>query len=280
MTWGPREFLRLTGRAMTLIGVYHQLFRIEKSFRMANSDLQPRPIYDRTRDSIEAYLTIVFAARPVSRWIEHQTGRSIRKFVKTARRYRTVQIQAGPHTTTPRITSVLTGLAAPPAAGRLLLTGSPRFAEVGIDLTSCRGHELGDFSPGSLQLRINRRALPARRRSVKPRTRSGGDVGGHALNVSLSQLARGTRADEPGLLTRLACELHHDALSRDADSSDLRRWRAVRRRHAHQAPIRFRGLQGLHPRTGRQHPPRKPTAPPTPHGRPGGIDLRRPPPGH
>jgi hypothetical protein len=34
------------------------------------------------------------------RWIEHQTGWSIRKFVKTARRYRTIQIQAGPHTIT------------------------------------------------------------------------------------------------------------------------------------------------------------------------------------
>ena len=32
----------------------------------------------------------------VSRWIEHQTGWSIRRLVKTARRYRTIQIQAGP----------------------------------------------------------------------------------------------------------------------------------------------------------------------------------------
>ena len=40
------------------------------------------------------------AALAVSRWIEHQTGWSIRKFVKTARRYRTVEIQAGPHTIT------------------------------------------------------------------------------------------------------------------------------------------------------------------------------------
>jgi hypothetical protein len=45
-------------------------------------------------------VTIVFAALAVSRWIEHQTGWSIRKFVKTARRYRTVEIQAGPHTIT------------------------------------------------------------------------------------------------------------------------------------------------------------------------------------
>ena len=33
--------------------------------------------------------------RNPSRWIEHQTGWSIRKFIKTARRYRTIQIQAG-----------------------------------------------------------------------------------------------------------------------------------------------------------------------------------------
>jgi hypothetical protein len=83
-----------------VIGSYHQLFQIEKSFRMAKSDLQARPIYHRTRDSIEAHLTIVFAALAVSRWIEHQTGWSIRKFVKTARRYRTVQIQAGDHVIT------------------------------------------------------------------------------------------------------------------------------------------------------------------------------------
>jgi hypothetical protein len=83
-----------------VIGSYHQLFQIERSFRMAKSDLQARPIYHRTRDSIEAHLTIVFAALAVSRWIEAATGWSIRKFVKTARRYRTVQIQAGAHVIT------------------------------------------------------------------------------------------------------------------------------------------------------------------------------------
>ncbi len=57
-----------------VIGAYHHLFQIEKSFRMAESDLQARPICHRTRDSIEAHLTIVFAALAVSRWIEHQTG--------------------------------------------------------------------------------------------------------------------------------------------------------------------------------------------------------------
>jgi hypothetical protein len=42
----------------------------------------------------------VFAALAVSRWIEHRTGWSIRKFVRTARRYRIIEIQAGPHTIT------------------------------------------------------------------------------------------------------------------------------------------------------------------------------------
>jgi Transposase DDE domain len=81
-------------------GSYHRLFEIEKSFRMSKSDLQARPIYHRKRDSIEAHLTIVFAALAVGRWIESQTGWSIRKFVKTARRYRTIQIQAGRQTIT------------------------------------------------------------------------------------------------------------------------------------------------------------------------------------
>jgi hypothetical protein len=56
--------------------------------------------FHRKRDSIEAHLTIVFAALAVSRWIEARAGWSIRKFVKTARRYRTIQIQAGQQTIT------------------------------------------------------------------------------------------------------------------------------------------------------------------------------------
>ena len=83
-----------------MIGSYHQLWRIEKSFRMSKHDLQARPIYHHQRESIEAHLTIVFAALAVSRWIEQATGWSIKKFVKTARRYRTIEIQAGNHVLT------------------------------------------------------------------------------------------------------------------------------------------------------------------------------------
>lgn len=78
-----------------VIDAYHQLWRIEKSFRMSKHDLQARPVYHHKRQSIDAHLTIVFAALAVSHLIEHQTGWSIKKFVRTTRRYRTVRIKAG-----------------------------------------------------------------------------------------------------------------------------------------------------------------------------------------
>jgi hypothetical protein len=67
---------------------------------MPEYDLQARPVYYHERDSIEAHLTIVFAALAVIRWIEETTGWTIRKFVRTARRYRLIEIQAGSHTLT------------------------------------------------------------------------------------------------------------------------------------------------------------------------------------
>ena len=83
-----------------IIGAYHQLWRIEKSFRMSKHDLQARPIYHHKRESIEAHLSIVFAALAVSHWIERQTGWSIKKFVQNLRRYRTVTIRVGHHALT------------------------------------------------------------------------------------------------------------------------------------------------------------------------------------
>jgi hypothetical protein len=83
-----------------VIGAYHRLFQIEKSFRMSKHDLQARPIFHHKRKSINAHLTVVFAALAVSKFIEDATGWSIKKFVWTARRYRTVEIQAGAHTIT------------------------------------------------------------------------------------------------------------------------------------------------------------------------------------
>ena len=80
-----------------VIGAYHQLWHIEKSFRMSKHDLRARPIYHHKRESIDAHLTVVFAALAVTRFVEDRTGWSIKKFVRTARRYRTVRISTGRH---------------------------------------------------------------------------------------------------------------------------------------------------------------------------------------
>jgi hypothetical protein len=80
-----------------VIGAYHQLWHVEKSFRMSKHDLRARPIYHHKRESIEAHLNIVFAALAITRLIEDRTGWSIKKFVRTTRRYRTIQIRTGQH---------------------------------------------------------------------------------------------------------------------------------------------------------------------------------------
>ncbi len=67
---------------------------------MSKHDLAARPIYHHIRESIEAHLSIVVAALAVSHYIELQTGWSIKKFVRTARRYRTIKIKAGTQTLT------------------------------------------------------------------------------------------------------------------------------------------------------------------------------------
>ncbi|OHV05460.1 hypothetical protein C1Y40_04457 [Mycobacterium talmoniae] len=81
--------------ATFIIEAYHRLWRIEKAFRMSKHNLAARPIYHRTRESIDAHLTIVFAAMAISHYIETHTGWSIKKFMRTTRRYRTVTIAVG-----------------------------------------------------------------------------------------------------------------------------------------------------------------------------------------
>ena len=83
-----------------VLGAYHQLWQVEKSFRMSKSDLRARPIFHHKRESIEAHLTIVMAALAVARLVEQSTDWSIARFVKTLRPCRTITIQAGDQTVT------------------------------------------------------------------------------------------------------------------------------------------------------------------------------------
>jgi hypothetical protein len=50
-------------------------------------------VFHRQRDSIEAHLTIVFAALAISRYLQEQTGVSIKKLVNTLRTVRSAAIK-------------------------------------------------------------------------------------------------------------------------------------------------------------------------------------------
>ena len=76
-----------------VIAAYHDLWQVEKSFRMAKSDLRARPIFHHERDAIEAHLTVVFAALAVSRHLQDATGVSIKKLVHTLRAVRSATIR-------------------------------------------------------------------------------------------------------------------------------------------------------------------------------------------
>ena len=91
--------------AADVIAKYHDLWHVEKSFRMSNSDLRGRPIFHYTRDAIEAHLTIVFTALAVSHCLQTRTGLSIGKVVKQLRPLRsaTITINGATQTFPPEI---------------------------------------------------------------------------------------------------------------------------------------------------------------------------------
>ena len=65
---------------------------------MAKSDLRARPVFHHLKDSIEAHLTIVFAALAVARHLQDATGVTIKKLVQTLRPLRSVVIAIGDQT--------------------------------------------------------------------------------------------------------------------------------------------------------------------------------------
>ena len=66
-----------------VIASYHDLWRIEQSFRMSKSDLAARPIFHRTREAIEAHLTIVLTALAIARDLQTRSGASLKKIITT-----------------------------------------------------------------------------------------------------------------------------------------------------------------------------------------------------
>ena len=59
---------------------------------MSKTDLRARPLFHRTRDAIEAHLTIVFAALAVSRSVQNKTGLAVANVIKQLRPLRSATI--------------------------------------------------------------------------------------------------------------------------------------------------------------------------------------------
>ncbi|MBA3266588.1 MAG: IS1634 family transposase [Nocardioidaceae bacterium] len=99
-----------------VIGSYHELWRVEQSFRISKTDLRARPMFVRTRDAIEAHLTIVFTALAVSREAQRRTGLAIGNIVRQLRPLRSATIaingaaQAFPPVVSPGQKSILDAL--------------------------------------------------------------------------------------------------------------------------------------------------------------------------
>lgn len=71
--------------AAEVIGSYHDLWHVEQSFRMSETDLRVRPIFHRTRDATWAHLTVVFTALAVARFMQDATGVSLKKVITSLR---------------------------------------------------------------------------------------------------------------------------------------------------------------------------------------------------
>lgn len=82
---------RMDGAAV--IAAYHDLWRVEQSFRMTKGDLRARPVFHHQREAIEAHLTVVFAALAVARHLQDTTDTSIKKIVQALRTARSATIE-------------------------------------------------------------------------------------------------------------------------------------------------------------------------------------------
>lgn len=77
---------------------YHDLWKIEKAFRITKSDLEARPVFLRLDKTITCHLVIVFAGLAICRFLEMRTNLSIQKILKIAEKaltHKAINTQTG-----------------------------------------------------------------------------------------------------------------------------------------------------------------------------------------
>ena len=94
-----------TMTATEVIAKYHDLWHVERSFRMSKTDLAARPMFHRTRDAIEAHLTIVFTALAVAHCMQERSGLATANIIKQLRPLRsaTIAINGATETFPPQV---------------------------------------------------------------------------------------------------------------------------------------------------------------------------------
>lgn len=99
--------------------MYHELWRVEASFRMSKHDLQARPVYHHQREATWAHLTVVIAAPAVTHCIQDATRISIKRVIRTLKPLQDVTINLNGHhlaaadPLTPEAEDILTALDIP-----------------------------------------------------------------------------------------------------------------------------------------------------------------------
>lgn len=62
-----------------IVSYYHDLWRVEQTFRMSKTDLKTRPIFHYTHDAVRAHVLLCFMALMVGKFLEIKTGLSLRR---------------------------------------------------------------------------------------------------------------------------------------------------------------------------------------------------------
>lgn len=79
LLWGVKGYhTDLSLPDVLIIARYHDLWNIEKSFRISKSDLLVRPVFHFKKEAIEAHLLICVMALAVVKFMELKTGKSMR----------------------------------------------------------------------------------------------------------------------------------------------------------------------------------------------------------
>ena len=76
-----------------VINQYRQLWKVEKAFRIAKSDLQARPIYHRNTDTIKAHLLICFMALSIAKFIELKSDLSLKRAIRLLQTVKDVKVR-------------------------------------------------------------------------------------------------------------------------------------------------------------------------------------------